>query len=153
MGGEDSDRKVIDIREHPGFRSRRRPAGDDPTREQQDYLQYLDDLHPDPEPADPFDQLESEPKVESKAIPICLDCENARDLRPWYRRYFQAVKASDLFCAASPRVPTEDPITGQPGFLPHGSRVPAAVRPESLDPCLTINCFGTCPRFKPRLVS
>jgi hypothetical protein len=58
---------------------------------------------------------------------------------------------NQLFCAASPRRKTLEPITGTEGYLPHGTKIPANAQPEPFDACYTINCLGTCPAFKPKL--
>jgi hypothetical protein len=158
---------VRDIRNHPKFRVREQNPESNPNQERDEYLRYLDSQ----EAPDPFDNLEpaSEPPTRRPSEPVamrepefgggsfwiglsvCSHCEHRRDLRPWYRRLLSRPKIHQLFCEASPRKKTLEPITGTEGYLPHGTKIPANAQAEPFDQCVTINCLGTCPRFKPTI--
>lgn len=164
---------VREISLHPRFRPKLTPAEDNPIRERQEYLRYLDEQGQAPTEApaeaDPFDALESileaqdfakpVPMTEAKfkggsiwfGLSVCAHCEHRRDFRPWYRRLLSRPKLTDLFCAVSPREKVLEPITGIEGYLPYGTKIPANAQPEPFDSCLTRNCLGTCPQFKPTL--
>ena len=159
---------VVSIRQHPRFRSQIQSPEtpnpeSNPNQERDEYLHFLGQQ----EATDPFDNLEpaevdrdpatpipmTEPRFGGGSrwfgISVCAYCEHRRDFRPWYRRLLSRPKLTDLFCAVSPREEVLEPITGIVGYLPYGTKIPANAQPEPFDSCLTRNCLGTCPQFKP----
>jgi len=114
---------------------------------------------------DPLELLEkNQPKQEDEGIPreveederirfgqkYCSDCTHRLDLRPWYQRWFHKASAKDYVCRVGPRIPVENPVTGEKEFLPYGEVFSSQSVPGAFHPCVLKNPTGNCRLFSLR---
>jgi hypothetical protein len=78
---------------------------------------------------------------------FCVECTHRLDVRPWYLRWFFKARTEDYVCRVAPRVPIENSVTGERGYLPYGELHSSRTVLGPFHPCQLRNPTGNCRLF------